>query len=212
MDKTGSILTTLPVLKNSIVRFIDESRGDDWIAVYEFNTSLRKSQDFTGDKSAAKRAVLRVTASGATALYDALSQVLLDLSNRKGKKMIVTFTDGQDNSSYLSSEAVKRRAKSFGIPLYFVAQGEALREPQLMKNLREMSQATSGSTYPVRAPSEMAGVFDGISRDLHNSYLMTYVPPPINDAGWRIIRLTAKGVKAARISAREGYFPFPNER
>ncbi len=36
-------------------------------------------------------------------------------------------------------------------------------------------------------------VFGNISRDLRNSYLLTYSPPAIRDAKWRTIQLTAKG-------------------
>jgi VWFA-related protein len=207
MDRTGSILTGLPAIKNSIIQFIDAFRDEDWIAVYDFNVMLRKSQDFTRNKSKAKQAVLRVSATGATALYDSISEVLLEMMGRQGKKTIVAFTDGQDNSSFLSSAAVMRRAKMLGIPLYFVAQGKALQEPGLMKTLQEMSRATSGSTYAVTKTADMDGVFRCISEDLRNSYLITYTPPPISDGKWRTIQLTAKGMKGARINSREGYYP-----
>jgi Ca-activated chloride channel homolog len=207
MDRTGSILATLPALKNSIIHFIDAFRSEDSLAVYEFNTQLRKAQDFTQNKNAAKQAVLRAMANGATALFDSISEVLMELSIRSGKKVVIAFTDGQDNSSYITSSSVMRRAKSLGIPLYFVAMGEALREPKLLAALKEMSQATSGTMYEIGRPSEMENIFRKISRDLQNSYLLTYAPPVIHDAKWRTIQLTAKGLDGAKIQAREGYFP-----
>ena len=207
LDRTGSILNDLPALKNSVSRFIDAFRAEDWIAVYDFNVMLRKTQDFTQNKDIAKKAVLRVSASGATALFDSISEVLQELTNRRGKKAIVVFTDGEDNSSYVGSAAVMRRANGLGIPLYFVVQGEALHKPELIKVLKDMSGATSGSTYVANRPADMDKVFLKISTDLQNSYLITYKPPPINAAKWRTIQLTAKGIKGARISSRERYFP-----
>jgi len=207
MDRTGSILATLPTIKNSIIQFIDAFREEDSLAIYDFNVRLRKVQDFTQNKGAAKQAVLRAIAGGATALFDSVSEVLLELSARKGKKVIVAFTDGQDNSSFINSAAVMRRAKSLGIPLYFVALGEALKEPKLLETLKEMSEATSGAAYKIEKPSAVNKVFGNISRDLQNSYLLTYVPPTIRDAKWRTIQLTARGLKGAKVIAREGYFP-----
>jgi Ca-activated chloride channel homolog len=207
MDRTGSMLRALPTIKNAILRFIDAFREEDRLAVYGFNAMLKKSQDFTQDKNAAKQEVLRAIANGATAIFDSVAEVLQELSIRNGKKAIVVFTDGKDNSSYLSPEAVARRAKSLGIPLYFIAQGEAAEEPRLVAVLKEMSLATAGAAFVMKNPADVDKVFTKISRDLHNSYLLTYVPPPIDENRWRTIQLTVKGYKSARIRAREGYFP-----
>ena len=177
------------------------------MAVYDFNLVLRKVLDFTQDKNAAKKAVLRAIAAGQTALFDSVSHVSLELSSRQGKKAIVAFTDGQDNSSFLNSATVAHRAKSLGIPLYFIAQGEALKERKLIEALEEMSRATAGETFTIERPSEVAKVFQSISKELRHSYMLTYNPPPITDSKWRTIKLSIKDVKNARIRVREGYFP-----
>jgi Ca-activated chloride channel homolog len=207
MDQTGSVLRAMPTIKNSMMQFIDAFRAEDRLAIYGFNLSVEKSQDFTQDKDAAKRAVLRAIAGGATALFDSISEILQRLSARTGKKAVVVFTDGNDNSSFLNAQAVVRRAKSLGIPLYFVAQGDAAEQPRLLDILKEMSSATAGETYAVEKPSAVGRVFERISRDLHNSYLLTYAPPSFNETKWRTIQLTVKGNKDLRIHAREGYIP-----
>ena len=207
LDRTGSMLASLPVLKNAVLRFVDEFRDNDSFAIYSFNTTLRAIQDFTENKAAAKQAVLLTLAQGRTALVDSLSEVALQISQRKGKKVVVVFTDGDDNSSYLDASAVVRRAKSLGIPVYSVAQGEALDSPELIKTLREMSRATGGSTYEVRRASEIEPVFASISETLRNSYMIAYTPPTAEDARWRPLRVNVKGMKDLRIHAREGYYP-----
>jgi VWFA-related protein len=207
IDCTGSMLNALPALKGAVLRLIDAFRENDWFAVYTFNTTLRRIQDFSQDKAAAKQAVLRTMASGATALFDSLSEVAGDLARQKGKKSIIVFTDGRDNSSYLYSTAVIRRAKSLGIPIYAVAQGEALTDRKLVQMLDEVGKATGGRTFPVRKPSRMHEVFTEILDDIQNTYMLAYVPPPASDANWRTIELKIHGVKNARIRAKEGYFP-----
>jgi hypothetical protein len=102
---------------------------------------------------------------------------------------------------------VARRAKSQGIPLYFIAQGKALSDPKLMAALREMSRATSGETFEMEKLSALDRIFQEISQDLRNSYLLTYVPPAAGNSKWRTIELKARGIRGAKIQAREGYFP-----
>lgn len=66
-------------------------------------------------------------------MFDALSQVARELARRNGKKVLVLFTDGQDNASVLNAEAAMNRARRVGVPVYAVAQGEALASPALVQ-------------------------------------------------------------------------------
>ncbi len=206
LDRTGSMGSVLPVVKNAILRFIDAFRENDVFALYSFNTSLTTLVEFTRDKNAAKQAVLNTIAQGATALFDSLSEVTRELSQRKGKKVVIVFTDGADNSSYLNANAVMRRARNSGIPVYAVAEGEAIRSLELMKTLQNLSRATGGSAFTVSKPSRIDEVFQDISADMQHAYLLAYAPPDLNDSHWRTIRVSIKDPKGLRIRAREGYF------
>ena len=99
LDTTGSMREALPRVKNSVVRLIDELSPEDAVAIYTFDDHLTVRQDFTTDKAAAKRAVQRTRAEGATALFDAISEASEELAKRLGKKAFIFFTDGDDNSS-----------------------------------------------------------------------------------------------------------------
>lgn len=208
LDTTGSMASALQVVKNAILKLIDELREHDWVAVYSFSTSLNVMQEFTRDKSAAKRAVLRTRASGATALFDAVSQVAISLSQRKGKKAIIAFTDGIDNASVLHAADAMARAKKAGVPLYTVAQGEALKSERLVQQLKELSQMTGGQAYMAKKSEDIEEIFKGISADLQHTYMLAYQAPTVIEPKWRFIQLSVKGLKGHRIRAKEGYFPY----
>jgi hypothetical protein len=70
-----------------------------------------------------------------------------------------------------------------------------------------MSEATSGQTYLVRRLGEMDDFFLTISREIQNSYFLTYALPSTTEKKWRTIEVSVKGMKGLRIHAREGYFP-----
>lgn len=207
LDTTGSMREALPRVKNSIVKLIDELGAEDSVAIYTFDQRLVVRQDFTTDKDAAKRAALRTRAEGATALFDALSEAAQELSQRSGKKALILFTDGDDNSSALNASAAVARAKKAGVPLYTIAEGEATRSTNLRKLLDELSERTGGAAYEVKKPGEIEQVFHEISEDVRHLYMISYRPPQgANDGKWRKIDVLVRGPKDYRIRAKEGYF------
>jgi VWFA-related protein len=208
IDTTGSMQNALPGLKNTLLRLIDALRADDWCAVYGFSTSLRLLEEFTRERSAAKRAVLRVQARGATALFDSITQVAMDLQPIAGKKAIVVFTDGADNASILDGAGAAGRVRKLGVPLYTVAQGEALRSHALVSDLERLARTTGGAAFEVKKHSDVGRVFEEISRDLEHTYMLAYAPPAASDGRWRSIQVSVSGLKGARVRAREGYYPF----
>lgn len=206
LDTTGSMRDSLPAVKNAISRLIDELRDKDAVAVYGFSTSVDLLQEFTADKAAARRAVMRTRASGATALFDALTRVMLDIGDRGGKKAIVVYTDGDDNSSSLNPQAVIDRARKSAIPVYTVAQGEARHSESLMKRLREIARLTGGRTYATKDAHESAQIIQDISAELQHTYLLSYKPES-HDANWHQIQVSLDGVKDYVVRSKEGYFP-----
>lgn len=207
LDTTGSMAHALPAVKNGIVRLIDQFREGDSVAVYSFSTSLRVLHEFTTDKAAAKRAVLMTRAAGETALFDSLSQLARELARRSGKKAIVVFTDGMDNRSLLNAGAAITRARKVGVPVYAVAQGEALKSRELMKELDELARRTGGHSYRIEKAADMPRVFEDISNELKHTYLLAYRPPAVEERRWRIIQVSVNGLKDYKLRAREGYLP-----
>ena len=207
MDTTGSMQLALPALKNAALRLIGDLRPEDSVAVYNFSNSVTELQPFTTDKTAAKRAVLHTQAFGDTALYDALARVGQDLAGRAGKKVIVLFTDGKDNSSTLNPDAAIQRAKANGVPIYTIAQGEAIGHPDLLDQLAGISKATGGVSFAIEKPSEIGRVFDKVSEDLTHGYLLSFQPPTSESPAWRPIQVTITGPRGLKVRARDGYDP-----
>jgi Ca-activated chloride channel family protein len=206
-DTTGSMEAALPSLKSAALRLLDELRPGDTVAVYGFNDQVAELQPFTADKISAKRAVLRAHATGSTALYDALLRVNHDLADRPGKKVIIVFTDGDDNSSMLTADDVIQRAKTCGVPIYTIAEGEALDSLQLLDQLANMARSTGGRPFVVRRLSDIAPVFQKVSDDLMHGYLLAFQPRASDDHGWHAIKVVLSTAKGHQIRAREGYYP-----
>ena len=207
LDSTGSMARTLPRVKNSIVKLIDAIRPEDAVGVYAFSQSVRELHHFTTDRAEAKRAVLQTRAEGTTALFDAIAEVARQISRRNGKKALVVFTDGNDNASLLNATSAWTRAKKVGVPVYTIAQGEALESKSLMSQLKEISQRTGGITYTAKNSDDIDEIFHDITGNLQHTYMLAYHGSAAGDQKWRAIQLTVKGVKSPKIQAKEGYYP-----
>lgn len=207
LDTTGSMREALPRVKNSVVKLIDELSPQDAVAIFTFDDHLTVRQDFTTDKDAAKRAVLRTRAEGATALFDAISEASEELSKRRGKKAFIFFTDGDDNSSLLTASGAVAHAKRVGIPLYAIAEGEATHSAQLGKVLSELSENTGGMSYRAKKADDIEEIFHTIADNLHHLYLMSYKPGDVADGRWRRIDISVSGVDNYKLRAKQGYFP-----
>jgi Ca-activated chloride channel family protein len=207
LDTTDSMAAALPIVKSSVMRMIDELAPDDNVAVYSFSVGLRRLQDFTTENAAAKQAVLRSHASGQTALFDAVSELAREIEPRTGKKAIVVFTDGADNASLLNARSAVQRAKKSGIPVYAIAEGDALKSKELLVEIKEIAETTGGKFHEAHQRSQINGIFQDISGDLGHTYLLAYKPPPSTDQKWRTIELAVSGVKGVKVRAKEGYVP-----
>jgi len=205
IDTTGSMAGVLPVVKNSVLHLIDELRDEDLIGVYSFNTRLMRLQDFTEDKAAAKQAVLRTRAAGSTALFDAIAELAYEIAPRSGKKAIVVFTDGADNSSLLNAQSAVKRAKKAGVPVYTIAEGEAVQTKPLLDELKDVAERTGAQSYLAHKTHDIGNIFAEISDDLQHTYMLAFKPQPSGEPKWRAIQVTVSGVKDPKIRAKEGY-------
>jgi Ca-activated chloride channel homolog len=207
IDTTGSMAGVLPMVKHSVMNLIDQLRDEDLVGIYGFNTRLNRLQDFTSDKAAAKQAVLRTRAAGGTALFDAIAELAYEVAPQGGKKAIIVFTDGADNSSLLNAQAAVNRAKKAGVPVYAIAEGEALGAKHLLDELKEVAQMTGAQSYLAHKTSEISSIFEQISGDLQHTYMLAFRPPANPEPKWRTIQVIVSGVKDPRIRAKEGYLP-----
>jgi VWFA-related protein len=209
LDTTGSMRDALGSVKNGVSGLLDQMRPGDSVAIYGFNTTVVRLQGFTTDMEAAKRAVLRTRAGGATALFDSIAQVADDISEKSGKKAIVLFTDGADNSSRLIATSAVQRVLKAGMPLYAIAEGDAINETKLLGQLRSLAENTGGICYRAHSTKQMAKVFEDIQAALKHLYRFTYKPPAeATEIKWRTIQVTVNGMKDYKVRGKQGYFPY----
>lgn len=208
IDTTGSMLRDLPRVKNAVSNLLSLMKPEDSFGLFSFDTRLTILHPFSRDRASAMRALLRTRASGATALYDALTQLASEVSKSSGKKVILLFTDGDDNSSIMTREAAERNVKRVGVPIYAVAEGAALASKPLMKSLEEICRSTGGLIFQARKSDDLAHIFGEIGRDLQYLYLVGYYPSLDHQrkTDWHRVSVRLPQHRDFKIRAKEGYW------
>ena len=207
LDTTGSMADVMPTLRNAAREFIGQLREKDRIGVYAFSDHIDELAEISDDKVAARRALARLHAGGRTALFDAISQLALNLERLPGKKVIVVLTDGGDNASILNAQSAANRARKTGVPVFAVAQGDALSDSNAAHLLHELAQATGGHMYRAAHAKDIDNVFDAIAGDLQSGYLLAFHPPTEERAtAWHELQvLVSNTPKPLTVRARTGY-------
>ena len=105
LDASGSMTRDkMSAARSAIDRFIYDLLGqDDELFFFEFANRPDLVQEWTTDRRAISRAVARVTPTGGTAMYDAITRALpLAGVGRHPKKALLVISDGNDTNSSLS--------------------------------------------------------------------------------------------------------------
>jgi Ca-activated chloride channel homolog len=157
------------------------------------------------------RAVRSTVAGDDAALYNCLLLTVKDAAQYRGRKVIVVFSNGPDNSSVVPPEDVAELAQSTGTVIYMISTEQAQLEPVSTAVFERMTAATGGKAYFAKNWRDEKQAFASIRDDLAHLYSLSYYPRPNPNRGWRAIavKLAAEKQKKYRIRTRNGYRPLP---
>ena len=102
LDNSSSTRTSLNLIKNAALNFVNELRPEDQIALTEINFFVREFQDFTNNRKTLAKALQKVVSYpfGGSKIYDGIALGLKQLRPvETGRKAIVILSDGMENSS-----------------------------------------------------------------------------------------------------------------
>ena len=181
------------------------------VAFYSYSRDFFRAASLTTDRSQVLRGVRSTVNGDDSALYNALLLTLKDAAQYSGRKVVVVFSNGPDNSSMVAPEDVDELAQSQGIPIYMISTREAKLDPATSAVFERMSAATGGEAYYAKNWRDERQAFAMIREDLAHLYFLSYYPQPNPNRGWRAITIKLKDpkLKKYRLRTRSGYRPIP---
>ncbi len=193
--------------QDSIADFIRSLEGVSKVALYSYSRDLSRVATLTPDRSQVLRGVRSTVAGADAALYNCLLLTVKDAAQLTGKKAIVVFSNGPDNSSLVPPEDVAELAQSTGTIIYMISTQQAEAEPLSSAVFERMSKATGGRAYFSRSWRDERQAFASIRDDLAHLYTLSYYPQPNPNRGWRSItvKLVGKNLQKYHVRTRDGY-------
>jgi Ca-activated chloride channel homolog len=197
--------------QDSIAEFVRSLDHPYQVAFYSYSRDFYRAASLTTDRSQVLRGVRETVNGDDSALYNALLMTLKDAAQYSGRKVVVVFSNGPDNSSMVSPEDVDELAQSEGVPIYMVSTREAKLDAASSAVFARMTASTGGEAYFAKSWKDQRDAFSSIREDLAHLYFMSYYPQPNPNRGWRAItvKLTNPKFKKYRIRTRSGYRPIP---
>jgi Ca-activated chloride channel family protein len=201
LDTSGSMQPSIRFLKEAATYFTGKLDESDQALVVTFNESVKSSSEFTDDTDRLDAFVNGLQVWGGTALYDGVMYSLDRLRDRPGRKALILLSDGDDNSSVAGKSQVTALSRALEVSIYAVGiQGFDM--PRGF--LKSLAEDTGGTYYFPNKTSELIKVFEAISRDLKNSYLVAYSPKRAADNTYRKIEVKVNRPEVT-VRVRPGY-------
>ncbi|HWY56419.1 MAG TPA: VWA domain-containing protein [Terriglobales bacterium] len=197
--------------QDAIADFVRSLESADKVAFYSYSRDLSRSAPLTPDRTKVLRGVRATVAGDDAALYNCLLLTIKDAAHFTGRKVVVVFSNGPDNSSMVPPEDVAELAQSTGTAIYMISTQLAKIEPVSTAVFERMTAATGGKAYFAKSWRDEQRAFASIRDDLAHLYSLSYYPQVNPNRGWRgiTVKLVGERLKKYHIRTRNGYRPQP---
>lgn len=200
LDTSASVTgERLMALQRAAHAFVDALWPTDSITLIGFATSLRLAASPGVTRDEAHVAIDEFRGSGSTSLIDAVYASLLMSDPRRGRPLVLVFSDGLERGSWLTPEAVRAVVRSTDAVIDYVAVGD---EPRSF--LRDVADDTGGRGWTARSDRDLQEAFVAALDDFKSRYRLRYEPRGVSLAGWHALHVRLDGAKG-EVRARRGY-------
>ncbi|MCG6926326.1 MAG: VWA domain-containing protein [Acidobacteria bacterium] len=205
LDTSGSMNKSMRFLQEAVLNFVYKLEEVDTAMVVSFNDSVKGSAEFTGDLDRLERIVEGLQPWGGTSLYDAIHYSLNRIRDAPGRKAVIVFSDGADTTSSLRDRDVVDYARAVEATVYCIGFQGMGPGGSPKGFLKKIAKETGGQFFSPGDVGDLVKVFNEISDELKNHYLLAYTPKREADGSWREIELKVNRPDA-KVRVRKGYF------
>lgn len=187
MDVSTSMTEKLDDAKAGARLYIEQIRPVDRAGVILFNHEVVKVQPFTSDKNILIKTINEAKTDFGTAIYDALMAAIQQTKLEASRPRIIVYTDGRDNNSSTTAEAVIDSALKYHIPIYTICLGDFT----IRDILRKIADQTGGLFYMAYSADQMSEIYQRLADLIEHFYLLAHFSPdPIRNNTWRVVDVT----------------------
>lgn len=204
IDVSDSVAAELPLLKAAAAQLLGGIPADRAVTILAFNGEVFPLAVREMDPALRLQALEKLKPWGGTALYDAIILGLNRFGQQPGKKVLVVFTDGEDQGSRATLADAQRQLRESEAVLYIMGAGRDLDKDVFRRAMSDLSEVSGGRAMFTDRMERLRDMFGELVQELSAQYLLSYVPSNSNpDGTWRRITVDVKDHDEVR--ARQGY-------
>jgi Ca-activated chloride channel family protein len=230
LDTSGSMQTTLGVVKQSARAFVRTANTDDEFLLLTVSTQPTVNSEFTSDLPAVEENIALTRPGGFTALIDTVYLGLNQMRKaRNPQRALVILSDGMENHSRYSKSELLRIALEADVQIYSIIMdngagggasgatypfrpsmiakpGDQAAQRQGPNLLEELAEKTGGLYFHARNDAQAQAGMMKAGLALRNEYMIGYLPADSGQSGkWHRIRVKST-VPNVSVHARSGYY------
>jgi Ca-activated chloride channel homolog len=210
LDTSGSMTLALDLVKAAAEQFLLRLMPDDQGMVGAFNDKIEfHPEGFTNSRDMLVRSLKDLDFGYPTRLYDAVNESMSQLKPLQGRKVVLVFTDGDDNSSKIGSGHVTDRGRLEEVMVYSVGleneyfDGARRVRSSPDRGLKRLSEETGGGFFLLKKTDELTSTFTRVAQELHSQYVLGFTPQVLDGKIHKLeVRLKKPGMLAR---ARKSY-------
>jgi Ca-activated chloride channel family protein len=210
LDTSGSMTLALDLVKAAAEQFLIRMMPEDQGMVGAFNDKIEfHPEGFTNMRDDLVRALKDLDFGYPTRLYDAVNQSMQQLKGIPGRRVVLVFTDGDDNSSKVGSGEVTDRGRLEDVMVYSVGleneyfDGSRRVRSSPDRGLKHLSEETGGGFFLLKKTDELTSTFTRVAQELHSQYVLGFTPQLLDGKIHKLeVRLKKPGMIAR---ARKSY-------
>ncbi|MGD1069176.1 MAG: VWA domain-containing protein [Bryobacteraceae bacterium] len=212
IDNSGSMRDKRQGVESAALALVRDSNPQDEAFIVNFNDEPYLDADFTSDIKVMEQGLTRIDSRGGTAMRDAIRVSIDHLKEKakRDKKVILVITDGNDNASVISLEALVHQAQQDDVLIYAIGllSEEEKREAEKAKRaLKLLVDSTGGQVFYPKDVSEVDRIAHQVAHDIRNQYTITYTPSNTAlDGSFRQIKVLVKAPGNPVARTRTGYY------
>ncbi|MEN8155017.1 MAG: VWA domain-containing protein [Acidobacteriota bacterium] len=209
IDISSSMKDKMEYIKDAAKVFLEDlmRKGDKAIVIF-FNHEVIEDTDFTGDINELINSISLAFPFGATSLYDAIAHCINLIKGLSGRNIIIVFSDGEDNNSFIDPYTLMKKAEKSNTEIYSIGKRiYSYSEDKYMTLLKKISKSSGGIPFFFDHVREIKKVYKKIRKDIQAKYLLYFTPEKRGSIKqFRKISIKLKGTKKYKIRTVKGYY------
>ena len=212
IDNSGSMREKRQAVEMAALALVKDSNPQDEVFIVNFNDEAYLDADFTNDPKVLEQGLTKIDSRGGTAMRDAIRMSIDHLKEKakRDKKVILVVTDGNDNASNMSLDALVRLAQQDDVLVYAIGlltEEEKREAGKARRALGILVENTGGQVFYPKDVSEVEKIAHDVAHDIRNQYTIAYTPTNTAlDGTFRQIKLVVKGPGNPVARTRSGYY------